>query len=180
MNASASSQSSSYTRRQLIAGGAIGLFGVATGGVEALAQDASAGSQKSTAIIMTKAIHQEEDFSAKPQRIYDALLDARQFSTLTGFPGAEIHPEVGAAFSLFGGHVVGRNLKLSPNRLIVQAWRAADWVDGIYSIARFELIGQNSGTRIRFDHTGFPSERAEHLEKGWREHYWTTLRKYLA
>ncbi len=55
---------------------------------------------------------------------------------------------------------------------------------------RFELVGHSSvgqssaahssATRVIFDHTGFPSELAEHLESGWRENYWNALRKYLA
>ena len=88
-------------------------------------------------------------------------------------------------FSVFAGHIVGRNLELVPNQRIVQAWRVVTWPEGIYSIARFELVaqtsaGQSSATRIIFDHTGFPAELAEHLESGWRENYWDALRKYLA
>ncbi|HEX4602617.1 MAG TPA: SRPBCC domain-containing protein [Candidatus Angelobacter sp.] len=156
----------------------MGLGSLAFAGFVGKAQDA-ASSPQSKAILTVKAIHQEEDFAASPQRIYDALLDSKQFTALSGFPGAEIHREVGGTFVLFGGHVIGRNLELSPNRLIVQAWRAADWPEGIHSIARFELLPQGPGTRVKFDHTGFPPEKAEALESGWRDHYWTTLRKYL-
>jgi len=44
----------------------------------------------------------------------------------------------------------------------------------IHHEVEFELLGQGSGTRIIFDHTGFPPELAEHLEN-----YWVPLRKYL-
>src|SRR5438309_1234443 len=37
-------------------------------------------------------IHQEIDFKASPQRIYEALLDAKQFAAFSGRP-AEINPE---------------------------------------------------------------------------------------
>jgi activator of HSP90 ATPase len=168
-----------HTRRKMITGSTMGLFGIVVAGVVSEAQEGSPGGQPSKTILMVKAIHHEEDFTASPKRIYDVLLDSKQFSAMSGFPGAEIHSEVGGTFSLFGGHIIGRNLELTPNSLIVQAWRAADWPGGIYSIARFELVPQGAGTRIKFDHTGFPSEKAETLEAGWREHYWTTLRKYL-
>jgi len=161
------------TRRQMIAGSA--LCSLAIGD----AQEAAAESAKTKAIVMTKAIHHEVDFKAKPERIYEALLDAKQFSAFSGGRAAEIHREVGGAFSVFAGHIVGRNLELVPNRRIVQAWRAVSWPEGIYSIARFELLGQGSGTRIIFDHAGFPPELAEHLESGWHENYWAPLRKYL-
>src|SRR5258707_789492 len=156
------------TRRQMIASSAAGLGSLAI-----------AGAQETKTIITTRAIHQVEDFKAEPSRIYEALLDSKQFGAFSGGRAAEIHREVGGAFSLFAGHIVGRNLELVTNRRIVQAWRAAGWPEGIHSIARFELSGQASGSRVILDHTGFPSELAEHLESGWTENYWTPLRKYL-
>ncbi len=78
-----------------------------------------------------------------------------------------------------GNLAIRRNLELVPNRRIVQAWRVVSWPEGIYSIARFELQAQGSGTRVIFDHAGFPSDLAEHLESGWQENYWKLLRKYL-
>src|SRR5258707_3176605 len=156
------------TRRQMIASSAAGLGSLAI-----------AGAQETKTIVTTRAIHQVEDFKAGPSRIYEALLDSKQFSAFSGGRAAEIHREVGGAFPLFAGHIVGRNLELVPNRRIVQAWRAASWPEGIHSIARFELLGQGSGTRVMFDHTGFPPELAEHLESGWNENYWTALQKYV-
>jgi activator of HSP90 ATPase len=156
------------TRRQMIAGGALGL-----------AAAARAGAAKPGTILTTKAIHQEEDFKCGAQRIYEALLDAGQFRAFSGGRAAEIHREAGGAFSLFDGHIVGRNVELVSNRRIVQAWRSASWPEGIYSIARFELLEQPGGTRIVFDHTGFPPQMAESLESGWNENYWTPLHKFL-
>jgi uncharacterized protein YndB with AHSA1/START domain len=123
-------------------------------------------------------IHFEIDLKGAPQRVYEALIDAKQFAAVTGAP-AEIQREAGGSFSLFGGHIQGRNVELVPNRRIVQAWRAADWPEGVYSIARFELKAQGSGTRLVFDHTGFPPELRAHLEEGWEEHYWATLRRFF-
>jgi activator of HSP90 ATPase len=123
-------------------------------------------------------IHQEIDFNASPQRIYEALLDTKQFSAFSG-RRAEIDREVGGAFSLFDGHIAGRNVELVPNKRIVQAWRTADWPEGVYSIARFELKTQGSGTHLVFDHTGFPKGLRDHLAEGWDGHYWLLLKKYL-
>ena len=168
-----------YTRRQMIAGSAIGLYSLAMAGTQADAQEAATESARPKTIIVTKAIHQEEDFKAGPGRIYEALLDAKQFTAVSGGRAAEIDRVVGGTFTIFAGHIVGRNLELVPNRRIVQAWRVVPWPEGIYSIARFELLGQSSGTRVILDHTGFPPELAEHLESGWKENYWDALRKYL-
>jgi activator of HSP90 ATPase len=123
-------------------------------------------------------IHQEIDFPASPQRLYEALLDTKQFTAFSGRT-AEINREVGGAFSLFGGHIIGRNLELVPNQRIVQAWRVVTWPEGAYSIAKFELKAQGSGTRLVLDHTGFPEGLHDHLAEGWDDNYWVLLKKYL-
>ena len=45
---------------------------------------------------------------------------------------------------------------------------------------RFELLDPGPGTRIVFDHSGFPAGKAEHLAAGWHAHYWEPLEKILA
>ena len=124
------------------------------------------------------SIHQEVDFKVSPARLYDALLDSKQFSAFTK-DSAEIQRLPGGSFKLFGGHIEGRNIELTPNQRIVQAWREASWPPGLYSIARFELVGRISGTRIVFDQTGIAQDDWGHLNKGWPLHYWEPLHKYL-
>jgi activator of HSP90 ATPase len=68
---------------------------------------------------------------------------------------------------------------LAPNQRIVQAWRVATWPEGAYSIARFDLEPQGSGTRLVFDHIGFPEGLRDHLAEGWEENYWSLLKKYF-
>ena len=111
-------------------------------------------------------IHQEIDFNTSPQLLYEALLDANQFTAFSGGQ-AEINREVGGAFSLFGGHIIGRNVELLPNHRIVQAWRVVTWPEGVYSIAKFELKPHGSGTQLVFDHIGFPEGLHDHLADGW-------------
>ncbi len=137
-----------------------------------------------------EAIHQEVAFNAKPERIYNALTDAASFQKveslsdamqsldITGHP-AKISRDPGGPFSLFGDYIVGRQIELIANERIVQAWRVANWEPGIFSIARFELTPQDAGTKLIFDHTGFPAGTADHLASGWYAHYWDPLHKFL-
>jgi uncharacterized protein YndB with AHSA1/START domain len=139
-----------------------------------------------------EAIHQEVIFKASRKRVYEALTDAKQFdkviqlsaATKTGMvpPGkpAEISREPGGAFALFGGYISGRQLELVPDKLIVQAWRAGSWDPHAYSIAKFALSDQDAGTKLIFDHTGFPNKEATHLVEGWHVNYWEPLAKSLA
>jgi Activator of Hsp90 ATPase homolog 1-like protein len=93
---------------------------------------------------------------------------------------AEIIREPGGAFALFGGYISGRQLVLVPDKLIVQAWRAGSWDPDSYSIAKFALSDQDAGTKLIFDHTGFPNGEGSHLAEGWHINYWEPLAKSLA
>ena len=80
--------------------------------------------------------------------------------TLVTAPGAQataISPEVGGAFTLFGGYITGRHLEMLPGERLVQAWRAGGWNAGEYSVVRFSLAAQGSGCKLLFDHRWFPA-----------------------
>ena len=130
-------------------------------------------------------IHEVIALSAPPPRVFDALVNGEQFTAMTKFSTvpnaapARIAREAGGEFSLFDGHIVGRQLELVRAKRVVQAWRVADWEQGLYSIARFELTADGSGTRLTFDHSGFPKGQGAHLVEGWNANYWTPMRKYL-
>jgi activator of HSP90 ATPase len=139
-----------------------------------------------------EAIHQELVINASKKRIYEALIDDKQFHEVTKISAAkdsripidkvptEISREVGGAFKLFGGIIVGRHIELVPNTRLVQAWREVYWDPGVYSIVKFDLVDQGSATKISFDHTGFPTGAADHLAAGWKSHYWEPLAQFLA
>ncbi len=173
------------TRRQLIAG-----LGIAFGGVALGSMGARAGAEEEISHA-AESIHQEPVFKASRKRVYEALTDAKQFDKIihlsaamkSGMPPdaapTQISHEAGGAFSLFGGYVTGRQVELVPNERIVQAWRAGSWDPGAYSIAKFELVEAGSGTKIVFDHGGFPKGDGEHLAAGWKMNYWEPLEKFM-
>ena len=177
--------SPSTTRRTVIAGASIFVGGAA---LRAPGAFAAADEEVSHS---AEAIHQEVILKAQRARVYAVLTDARLFQQLMLLSGAvksgkvsttepaRISGEAGGTFAVFGGHISGRIVELVPNERVVQAWRTADWTPGIYSIARFELLEIGEGTRLVFDHTGFPKGQAEHLAVGWKTNYWEPLVKTL-
>jgi activator of HSP90 ATPase len=173
------------TRRQVITGGVIAVAGTVMRPLPVLADASDEVSH------IAEAIHQERLFKASRKRLYEALTVTRQFDQVTHDlmqsaamakmqKPTVISPRVGGAFALFGGYITGRHIELVPNELIVQAWRVGSWDRGIYSIIRFQLTEQGAGTKIIFDHAGFPKGQAEHLASGWQEHYWDPLEKFLS
>jgi uncharacterized protein YndB with AHSA1/START domain len=138
-----------------------------------------------------EAIHQTVTFAAPPERVYDALTRADQFDQVVRLGEAaatmklshaatQISPDVGGAFSLFGGFIVGRHLDLVRPTRIVQAWREVIWDEGQFSLVSFRLAVAGGGATLTFDHTGFPAGAGPHLSIGWYGNYWDPLRKYLA
>ena len=173
------------TRRQLLLASTLSVGFCANS--NSFADDQESADQVSHA---AETIHQEPTFHAQRHRIYQALTDAGQFDRLMGFSAAvkskavarkpaQINPHPGGAFSVFGGYIQGRFVELIADQLIVQAWRVGSWDPGVYSVARFELRDESDGSRIVFDHTGFPVGQADHLSKGWYENYWQPLRELL-
>ncbi len=82
---------------------------------------------------------------------------------------AEIGDQAGAAFSCFGGMITGRHIEMAAGQRLIQAWRAANWDPGVYSVVRFELSAEGNGSRLTFDHTGCPEAMREHLEDDWKK-----------
>jgi uncharacterized protein YndB with AHSA1/START domain len=174
------------TRRQAIVGVAMAFGGLAL--VSTKAWGAAADEISHAA----ESIHQEVDFKANRKRVYEALTDAKQFERVVQLsdarktmmpakaPPAEISPEAGGVFSMFGGLIAGRHIELVPNERIVQAWRPAYWKPGVYSIVKFELSDSGTGTKLVLDHAGFPDGDGKSLLDGWNKNYWQPLAKYLA
>jgi activator of HSP90 ATPase len=171
------------TRRRFVITGALGI--AALNIRRTFAAESAAGISYSA-----EAIHQEPTINAKRHRVYETLTAAKQFDRLMALSDAvnsmpakpappRIDARAGGEFALFGRYISGRFIELVPDELIVQAWRASDWGPGRFSIARFELHTEGAGTKILFDHTGFPIGEAEHLAQGWYANYWRPLQELL-
>jgi activator of HSP90 ATPase len=169
------------TRRQLVTGVAIAVGGLATHSPLLAQQSQQPGMEMpgTTPTSTRTSLHDEITLKTSPQRIYELLLDSKQFAALTGRP-AEITPRAGGAFFTFGKLIEGRNVELVPNQRIVQAWRPTHWDPGVYSIVRFQLKPNNAETTVVLDHTGFPEGDFKHLEWGWNAHYWEPMKKYFS
>ncbi len=169
------------TRRQILACVAVAFGGLGAGRniwVQAQQQQTITEAPSTAANQARTSLHQEVELKASPQHIYEILLDSKQFAAFTGMP-ATIDAAAGGAFSMFGGMIVGRNVELIANQRIVQAWRPTHWDPGVYSVVKFELKPQGSGTMLILDHTGFPEGDYDSLFKGWGLRYWDPLKKYL-
>lgn len=128
----------------------------------------------------TTTIKQGGMFPQTPHEIYEIWLDSKLHSALTG-DAAKIVRKVNGVFSTFGGWATGVNVELVKDKKIVQTWRGSDCSEGAFSTLTLKLIPAPGGrTKLIFTQTGVPTDVAEDVAQGWRDFYWTPLKKFAA
>ena len=127
----------------------------------------------------TPVIVQSVVLPAPPAKLYAAYLNSREHSRFTGAP-AKISGNVGGKFTAFDVQIAGRNLLLTRNEMIVQAWRATHWprkdADSIL-ILRFSKAP--GGGRIDLVHINVPAHDHKGVTDGWSSYYWKPWKAYL-
>jgi activator of HSP90 ATPase len=105
-------------------------------------------------------------------------MDSRKHGKFTGGK-ARISRKEGGKFSVYDGYATGKNLKLVPDREIVQTWRADDWPEGHFSKVSFELSRTKTGTKLTFIQAGVPFEQYADIKQGWIDFYWKPMKELL-
>lgn len=125
-------------------------------------------------------IKQTATIPASPQEVYDAIMNSSKHSKFTG-EKAVIGKKVGNTYSTYGGYITGENLELIPGKKIVQTWVAMEdkWPEGHVSKITFKFSAKGKGTLITFVHEDVPEVIARNFVSGWKDFYWTPLKKYF-
>jgi len=129
---------------------------------------------------MSTPIRQSIVLKAPPAALFDAFLDSKKHSQITGAP-ARVSRRAGGRFTAFGGALSGRNLLLVPGRMIVQAWRSTQFKtsdpDSILVLTFSKAAG---GSRIDLVHVNVPAHDHKGVTKGWPKYYWAPWKSHLA
>lgn len=129
--------------------------------------------------IKTKNLKQGAMISASPHEVYEMLMDSRKHSAFTN-EKASISRKVGGKFTCYGGWILGKNVKLTKDREILQSWRGKDWPKGHYSTVKFLLKKAGKGTKLMFSQTGIPANKYKDISSGWKEFYWGPMKAFAA
>lgn len=129
----------------------------------------------------TKTIKQTEFFpSAKPKQIYDAFLNGKKHSDMTGAK-ATAAANVGGSFTAWDGYISGTNLELEEGKRIVQDWQTTEWPAGAApSHLEWTFTGKDGGTEVTMVHSNVPASQSESYRQGWIDYYWTPMKAYFA
>ena len=128
---------------------------------------------------MPNVIKQSVTLPAPAKDLYAMYLNPKTHRAITGGKVA-ISARRGSRFSAFGGMLHGRTLYTVPGRLIVQAWRSANFKKGDIDstlILRFTPKGKHG--RIDLVHVNVPKQDYRGVTRGWRKYYWLPWRNFL-
>jgi uncharacterized protein YndB with AHSA1/START domain len=116
---------------------------------------------------------------ASPQEVYDAWLDSRAHSAMTGGKATQ-SADVGAAVTAWDDYITGNNVELVPGKRIVQTWRTTEFTDEHGdSVIIVTLDPVSGGSQLTLEHTNVPDEHTSYEESGWREHYFEPMQRYF-
>jgi uncharacterized protein YndB with AHSA1/START domain len=116
---------------------------------------------------------------ASPRDIYDAWLDSRGHSAMTGGKATQ-SAKVGAAVTAWNDYITGKNLHLEPGKRIVQTWRTTQFTDAHGdSVITVTMTKVPGGTRLTLNHANVPDDQTSYEESGWKEHYFTPMQRYF-
>ena len=115
---------------------------------------------------------------APPEDVYNAWLDSKRHSAMTGAP-AEVSDSEGGAFKAWDGYIQGRNLALTPGRRILQAWRTTEFeAEDQDSLLEIQFEQADTGTLITLRHTDLPNHGMQY-KQGWVDAYFEPMRAYF-
>jgi uncharacterized protein YndB with AHSA1/START domain len=116
------------------------------------------------------------EIMADPAEVFAALTNPFQIEVWSGFP-AEMKAEEGFLFSLWEGDISGINLKVIPDRLLVQEWFFGDTAEP--SIVTIRLKRAADRTRLELTHANIPDEAFDEITEGWENQYIGAIKSML-
>jgi len=123
-----------------------------------------------------KTIKQKHIISATPEEVYAAITNPFTIELWSGYP-AKMETTPDFEFSIFDGDIMGRNINLVENELLVQEWYFGDREEK--SIVTIVLAAHPLGTKVNIEQTEVPDEDLEELEEGWRTYYWGAIKDFF-
>jgi activator of HSP90 ATPase len=113
---------------------------------------------------------------AEPEEIFLALTNPFTIELWSDSP-AKMDANEGTEFELWDGDICGKNLKVVPNKELVQEWYFDDLPEP--SIVSIKLHVKGTGTSIELKHTNIPEDAYENIKEGWEEYYIGAIKRFF-
>lgn len=123
-----------------------------------------------------KTIKQKYSINAPVKTVWQGLVSPKIINKWGGGP-VSMDDQVGTEFTLWGGDIHGKNIKVSQNKELIQEWCRGDWDQP--SKVTFTLKEKGSKTDINLLHENVPDEEAANIDDGWKTYYLDPLKELL-
>lgn len=123
-----------------------------------------------------RTIKQTYVINASLQKVWQALVDPKIIDKWGG-GSAHMDDKVGTKFTLWGGDIYGKNIKVTPNKELIQEWFGGKWEKPSKVI--FTLKAKGGKTEINLLHEDVPDEEAKDISEGWKKYYLGPLKELL-
>jgi activator of HSP90 ATPase len=112
---------------------------------------------------------------ASAQKVFDALTNPKLIEVWSGST-AKMNAKAGSLFSLWGGSIHGKNLEVSPTK-IVQHWKEDKWKD--FTTVSFQLDEAKGATTVKLVHEEIPDGSFKNIKDGWDQYYMLPLKEFV-
>ncbi len=121
-------------------------------------------------------IHKAITIDAPVSKVWKALVSPEQIDKWGGGK-AQMDDQTDTEFSLWGGDIHGKNIKVTPQVELIQEWFGGDWDKP--SIVKFTLHSMLDKTILKLEHTDIPDKDQKKIDEGWDKYYLGPLKNSL-
>jgi len=125
---------------------------------------------------VSKMIKQEYLINAPIEEVWEALTEPKIIDMWGGGP-AKMKAEENYEFSLWGGDIHGKNIKVAKGKTLKQEWYSGKWQKP--SIATFNLSEKGEKTKVELIHNDVPENETKDISDGWKDYYMGPLKRLL-
>lgn len=128
---------------------------------------------------MKKAFEISTSFPVKPHVIFDAWLDSKTHSEMTGGE-AICNNQLLGEFSAWDGYITGSNIELKSPNWIKQHWRTTEFDEKEGdSLVLIKIEAHKGGCKVILRHSNIPEGNADY-QQGWVDFYFTPMKAYFS
>ncbi|MEA3317770.1 MAG: SRPBCC domain-containing protein [Bacteroidota bacterium] len=126
-----------------------------------------------------KSYKQYFEISASQDEVFSALTNPFTIELWSGYPTIMDNKE-GTEFSLWEGNIVGKNIEIKTNKLLVQEWYFGENTpQKDASIVTIKLFSSKKGTSVEVNHINIPDIDYENIAMGWNDYYMGAIKKFF-
>ena len=113
------------------------------------------------------------------KEVFTGWLNDKIHAEFTGGSKATTSPNEGGHFTAWDGYISGNNVEIFPYKKIIQKWRTAEFAGTDEdSIVELFFTYKDDYTLVTITHSNIPDGQGEHYKKGWKDHYFSFMKKH--